>query len=143
MDLKTEYPRKFLNVGEDLGDPETVKQAYARLESLPVDTKEQAAEWMDAWNEIMSAISEKLARVYFDMTMDTRDETAAKEYGRLANEIMPLSEELDEAMKKRFLSFPEDWVPAEYNIARQNIQWAVETFRKENLPLPSILPLCM
>ncbi len=120
-----------------MGDTENVKKAYARLKALPVDTREQAQEWMDAWNEIMSAISERMARAYFDMTRDTKNESAAKEYGRLANEIMPLSEELDEAMKKRFLGFPEDWVPKDYAIARKNIQWQVELFRKENLPLQS------
>ena len=120
-----------------MGDPETIKKAYARLERLPVDTQEQAAAWMDVWNEIMSAIGEKMVRVYFDMTKNTKDEVAAAEYGRLANEVMPLAEELDEAMKKRFLALPEDWVPKEYDIARENIQWAVKLFRKENLPLSS------
>ncbi len=137
MDLKTQYSRAFLNLDDDMGDPETIKKAYAKLENLPVDTKEQAAAWLDVWNEIMSAIGERMARVYFDMTKNTKDEDAAKEYGRLANEVMPLAEELDEAMKKRFLALPKDWVPKEYDIARQNIQLAVELFRKENLPLIS------
>ena len=137
MDLKTQYSRTFLSADDDMGDPETIKKAYAKLETLPVETKEQATAWMDAWNDIMSAISETMVRVYFDMTKNTKDEVAAKEYGRLANEVMPLAEELDEAMKKRFLALPEDWVPKEYDIARKNIQWAVELFRKENLPLAS------
>ena len=137
MDLKTRYSRKFLNKDDDMGDPETIRGAYARLEALPVDTREQSAEWLDAWNEIMSAVGEKMARVYFDMTKNTKDKEAAAEYSRLANEVIPVVEELDEAMKKRFLGLPEDWVPKEYAIARQNIQWAVELFRKENLPLIS------
>jgi len=137
MDLKTQYSREFLNANDDMGDPETIKNAYAKLESLPVDSQEQAAEWMDAWNEIMSAISEKGAKNYFDMTKDTKDEVAAEEYGRIANEVIPLAEELDEAMKKRFLALPKDWVPKEYDIARQNIQMAVDIFSKDNLPLNS------
>ena len=137
MDLKTQYSRAFLSLDDDMGNPETIKTAYARLEELPVDTQEQAAAWMDAWNEIMSAVSEKKARIYFDITKDTKDEAAAKEYGRLANEVMPVVGELDEAMKKRFLALPKDWVPEEYAIALQNAQWAVELFCKENLPLIS------
>jgi len=137
MDLKTQYSRRYFLPEDDFSDPETIRKAYARLEEMPVDTQDQAAEWLEAWNEVMSAISERVARAYFDMTSNTKDPDAAKEYGRLANEVIPLSEELDESMKKRFLSLPEDWVPKEYAIARKNAQWAIELFTKENLPLLS------
>jgi oligoendopeptidase F len=137
MDLETKYQREFLSKDDDMGKPDTIKAAYARLEKMPVETEADAAKWLDAWSEVMSAVQKKQSRAYFAMTRDTRDESAMKEYERLANEVAPLVGELDESMKKRFLALPEAWIPGNFAIARKNIQWALELFRKENLPLLS------
>ena len=137
MDLTTQYSRNFLNLDDDMGNPETIKKAYAKLKDLPVDTKEQAADWLDAWNEIKSASEEKLVRANFAMKKNTKDEAASKEYERLANEVIPIVEELDGSMKNQFLAFSEDWIPKDYDIVRQNLKMAVDVFRKKNLPLES------
>ncbi len=137
MDLETKYGRKFLSQDDDMGKPETIKATYARLEKMPVATRKDAEAWLEAWSEVMSAVQEKLSRAYFAMTRNTKDEAAMKEYERLAGEVMPLVGELDDAMKKRFMSLPEEWTPKDFGIARQNIRWAVELYRKENLPLLS------
>ena len=105
MDLTTQYSRNFLNLDDDMGNPETIKKAYAKLKDLPVDTKEQAADWLDAWNEIKSASEEKLVRANFAMKKNTKDEAASKEYERLANEVIPIVEELDGSMKNQFLAY--------------------------------------
>jgi oligoendopeptidase F len=137
MDLETKYPRKFLSKDDDMGNPDTIKAAYARLEKMPVGTREEAEAWLDAWSEVMSAVQEKGSRAYFAMTRDTKDEAASKEYEHIAGTVMPLVGELDESMKKRFMALPESWTPKNHAIARMNIQWAVELFRRENLPLLS------
>lgn len=137
MELDKVYPRTFLGAEEYLGDPETIRSAYSRLETLPVDSEETVERWCGVWSEITSAISEVEARAYFEITRDTRNKEAQAEYERLINEVMPLEEELDEKAKKRFLSIPDELVPEELDIARKNAQWAVELFREENLPLIS------
>jgi oligoendopeptidase F len=135
MDIYKEYPRRFLAPADDLGNPDTVRTAYAKLETLEIDTEEKANAWSDAWNEVQSAVSEVIARAYFAATRDTSDKEAEAEYGRLADEIIPLREELDEKAKRRFLEIPEEWVPDNLGIARQEAKWAVELFRESNLPL--------
>ncbi len=135
MDLETVYGRKFLSQGDDMGKPDTIRAAYARLEEMPVATQLEGETWLEAWSEVMSAVQEKQSRAYFAMTRDTKDQAAGKEYERIASQVMPLVGELDESMKKRFMSLPEDWTPKDFGIARKNIQWALELFRKENLPL--------
>ncbi len=120
-----------------MADPETIKKAYARLEKMPVETQKDAAAWLEAWSEVMSAVQEKSTRAYFAMTRDTKDEQAGKDYEHIAGVVTPLVGELDESMKKRFMALPEAWIPENYAIARKNVQWAVELFRKENLPLLS------
>ncbi len=137
MDLETKYPRKFLKDSEDMGNPATIKAAYARLEKMPVETEAAAAQWLDAWSEVMSAIMEKHSRAYFAMTRNTKDEAAGKEFERIASEVMPLMSELDDSMKRRFLSLPKSWTPKNFAIARENTKWAVELYRKENLSLLS------
>ncbi|MDD4308088.1 MAG: hypothetical protein PHU53_04695, partial [Thermoplasmata archaeon] len=137
MDLKTQYQRKFLKKADDMADPETIKAAYAKLEKMPVSTQKDADAWLEAWSEVMSAVQEKSSRAYFAMTRNTKDEKAGKDYEHIAGTVMPLVGELDESMKKRFMSLPEKWIPKNYAIARMNVQWAVELFRKENLPLLS------
>jgi oligoendopeptidase F len=137
MDLVTVYPRKYLSFKDDMADPETIKAVYARLEKMPVKTQKDAAAWLEAWSEVMSAIGEKYSKAYFAMTRNTKDEAVGKEYERLASKVIPLMSELDESMKKRFMALPVKWIPKNYAIARMNVQWAVELFRKENLALLS------
>jgi len=118
-------------------NPGTIRAAYARLEEMPMETEAATAEWLDAWSEVMSAVQEKGSKAYFAMTRNTKDEAAGKAYEHIASVVMPLVGELDESMKKRFMALPEKWIPKNYAIARMNVQWAVEIFRKENLPLLS------
>ncbi|MCP4228656.1 MAG: M3 family oligoendopeptidase [bacterium] len=135
MDIYKEYPRRFLDTDADLGDPKEIRAAYASLAEMPVDTKEQADAWSAAWDEVNSAISQVIAKAYFETTKDTRDEKAEAEFKRIADEVIPLAQDLDEKAKRRFLSFPAEWVPDELGIARTNAEWAVELFRENNLPL--------
>ncbi len=135
MDINKQYPRQFLALDDNLGDPETVRSAYSRLDALPIDNEEEARAWCDAWAEVKSALSEVVARVFYETTKDTRDKEAEAEYQRLADEIIPLEEELDEKAKRRFLSIREEWVPKELVLARQKAKWAVDLYRESNLAL--------
>ena len=135
MDLSKTYSREFLAPETGMGGPEQIRAAYAQLAEMPVDTQEQAAQWSSAWDEVAAAISQVVAKAYFATTRDTRDEKAEAEFKRLAEEVIPLSQELDEKAKRRFLAFPLEWIPEELKIARINAEWAVELFREENLPL--------
>jgi oligoendopeptidase F len=135
MDINKQYPRRFLGKDDDLGDPGTVRKAYADIAALPVDTKEQADAWCDAWSEVQSAVSEVVSRAYFAYTRNTADKEAEAEYERLANEIIPLSEELEEKAKKRFVSLPEEWLRPGLIIPKKRAQMSLEIFREANLPL--------
>jgi oligoendopeptidase F len=135
MDIYKEYGRSFLSADDDLGDPAVIEAAYERLEGIPVSTREEAEEWLDAWAEVQSAVAEVVARAYFATSRNTRDGGAEAEYKRVSEEVIPLARQLDEKAKRKFLSLPTDWVPAEMAITRKGAEWAVELFREENLPL--------
>ena len=137
MDIHKEYPRKFLDKDDDMGNTDTIKAAYQRLSEQPVDTEENCGIWLESWSEILSGVSEVVSKTYFEMTKDVKNEEIGKEYNRLAEKVIPLSEELDEKAKRIFLSIPDDWLPCEFDIARKNARWGVELFREENLPLIS------
>jgi oligoendopeptidase F len=135
MDIYKEYGRSFLGADDDLGDPAVIEGAYERLEGMSVSTREAAEEWLGAWAEVQSAVAEVVARAYFAASRNTRDAEAEAEYKRVSEEVIPLSRQLDEKAKRKFLSLPADWVPAEMAITRKSAEWAVELFREENLPL--------
>ncbi|KYK30929.1 MAG: hypothetical protein AYK23_04280 [Candidatus Proteinoplasmatales archaeon SG8-5] len=135
MDIYEEYPRAFLAPEDDMGAVETVKKVYQRLDSLPTGTKEEAEAWCDAWSEVRSAISEVVDRNYFAYTRNTADKEAEAEYERLANEIIPLMEELDDPQKKRFVGIPDEWVRPGLMVPREKSRMSLEIYREENLPL--------
>ncbi len=137
MDIYKEYPRKFLNADDDMGDPDTIRKAFGKLGEMKVDNKDEAWKWMEAWSEVNSAASEVQDRAYFAMTKDVNNKEVEAEFSRLIEHVVPLCEELDEKAKQRFLSFPEEWVPGDFRIARMNAQWDVELFNEDNLPLNS------
>lgn len=137
MDIYREYGREFLSPDENMGEVDVIRSAYKRLNNLKTDSEKDIEKWTHAWSEILSAISEKNVRAYFSMTRDTRDKSAEEEFTRLANEVIPLVEELDEVAKKRFVSLPEEWVPDKLSIAKKKAEWQIEIYRKENLPLIS------
>lgn len=137
MDIYKQYPRQFLELDDDMGNKETIKAAYEKLAGVAVNSKEDAWKWMEAWSEISSATSEIQDRTYFNMTRDVNNEEIGAEFNRIVQEVIPLVEELDEKAKQTFLSFPDDWVPQDFIIARMNSQWDVELFKEENLPLIS------
>jgi oligoendopeptidase F len=137
MDLKKSYPRRFLKKGEDMGNPKTIKGAYARLAKLPLGSKGDVAKFCEVWGEVVSAISEVHARAYWGVTVDTRDKKAEKEYARVAEKVLPLQEKLDDAVKKRFLKMPKVWVPKDLGVFRDKADWAVKLFRESNLQLLS------
>ena len=135
MDIYKEYARSFLGADDDLGDPADIKRAYERLEEMPVSTQEAAEEWLDAWAEVQSAIAEVVSRTHFATTRNTRDEEAEAEFKRVSEEVIPLASQLDEKAKRKLLSLPAGWIPAEMGEVRKSAEWAVELFREENLPL--------
>jgi oligoendopeptidase F len=135
MDLTTRYPRTFLRRGEDMGDPRTIKKAYARLMAMPVSTKAEVERWCDAWGEVMSSVSEKVAKTYWRVTNDTNDKTAQAEYARLAERVVPLTEKLDDAAKHRMLEIQKAWIPKDMRVARERVKCVAEIYCKANLPL--------
>ncbi len=137
MDIYKEYPRQFIDKDDYMGDVEKIKSAYKLLDEMKAESKDEAWTWMEAWSEITSAIAEVQDKAYFNMTRDVNDEKIEAEFTRLVQEVIPVAEELDEKAKQKFLSFPEDWVPGDFNIARMNSKWDVELFKEENLPLIS------
>lgn len=137
MNLNKTYSRVFLAPDADMGQIDNIKDAYHRLLTMPVDSQEACAAWLEAWSETLSAIGEVGAKTYFAMTCDVNNEEIGKEYQRIIEEVVPLSEDLDEKAKKIFLAMPREWVPEEYDVALQNARWDVELFCEANLPLQS------
>jgi len=134
MDLKKRYPRSFLKKGENMGNPATIRAAYKRLERLPMGNKSETAKFCEAWGELISGIFEVFARSYWTVTTDTRNKKAEKEYARLAVQVIPLQEELDDAVKRRLLKVKNEWVPKDLAVFRTKAEWAVKLFKEENLP---------
>ncbi|MFH0815465.1 MAG: M3 family oligoendopeptidase [Methanobacteriota archaeon] len=134
MDLKKKYPRKFLKKGENMGNPKAIRAAYSRLDKMPMGDKMETARFCEAWGEAVSGIFEVFARSYWAVTTDTRDKKAEKEYSRLAEEVIPLQEELDDKVKRRLLKAKKEWVPKDLAVFRTKAEWAVKLYREENLP---------
>ncbi len=107
---------------------------FAVIESQMADFYNRAKQALSSTGDLRTKL-EAFARAYFEFTRNTGNKEAEAEYERLAGEVIPLMEELDDKAKRRLLEMPEEWLPMDFKIARKEAEWSVELFRESNLPL--------
>lgn len=85
--------------------PAGVEAAYAAIEVPGPDGDAaawEAAYW--AWNDVKLWLSGEVSRRYFREAQDSRDEAAAAAFTYVREQIMPIAEERDGALRQAFLA---------------------------------------
>lgn len=114
-----------------------VKHLYKTLESDPsIESKTTLREWILKWSELESVLSEVSSRRYVAMTIDTRDEVAAKSYAFFIENIDPIMNECGDLLRKKMMAHPSvSELEEEFGIWFRSVRIDLDLFRTENIPL--------
>lgn len=134
---QTEYPRRFVPAGADMGDWARIEPLFDRLDAAPIDTREQLEQWLLDISELSACLAEERTRRYVAMTCQTDDAEKEKAYLHLIEEIVPKCEPRWHRLKERFTASPArgDLPRERYHVFDRGMANAVELFREENVPL--------
>ena len=105
------------------------------LRSIPVNA-DKLRQWILDWSELESVLGEVSCRRYVAMTVNTKDEAAAKAYESFVEKIQPLMNEYDDKLNKKLVAHPaKDMLKGEFGEFFKGVQVALDLFSPDNIPL--------
>jgi oligoendopeptidase F len=136
-DLKTEFPRRFVPRGADMGRAIDVGRLFVALaEEEPRDTAGLEA-WLLKWSELMAAVHQEEASRYILMTCQTDDPDREQAYLHFVENIEPVIKSQNDRLARKLLQSPgRKWLSAErFGVLLRDFQVEVDIFREENVAL--------
>ena len=137
VDLKREFPRKFVSRTADMGEWSDVEPVFTELLARHPASPPGLERWLLDRDELGAALSEEEARRYIAMTTQTDDPVREAGYQHFVEHIAPKSKPLAQAAEKAFLENPHrSGLPADrYAVLNRKLANSVALFRIENVPL--------
>lgn len=141
MDMIARSARTFLPGDAALGDRTTVAGFFDMLASRSFASVAELERWLKDWSELEAALSEEGAWRYIRMTLDTRDEAAAKAYQQFVNDVLPLAEEQTDKLNRKLMASPfaEQIKGDGFAVYFRGIREQLRIFREANVPLQADL----
>src|SRR4051794_8081566 len=106
ISVKRNAPHRYVPDGFDPLDGEALARLYDGLEARDVSSKEALVGFIDDWEELGGAIIECSSVAYIDMTVDTTNPEYEERYIRTVEEMLPVQEQRDFALKQKVLASP-------------------------------------
>lgn len=131
-------PRKFISETLNIETFETLSPYYNELINREIISLESFKNWLKDKSELDAFIEEEAAWRYIKMTIDTTNETDAKNYAFFISEILPKLAPLDDALNKiqNKNKFKDTLINEEaFRIYFKTNDVLVHLFREENIPL--------
>jgi oligoendopeptidase F len=132
-------PRRFVPVGADLGNWDSIAPLFDRLETRAGECTSTGdfEQWILDVGELNAALDQELCCRYIAMTCHTDDADAENAYLHFVENIEPRLKPRQFALAKTFLNHPlRKRLPVErYRVLDRDLQVQVELFRDENVPL--------
>lgn len=129
--------RKF--VPENL-NPDDVKQVKSLFQGLNEErilpNANALREWIFKWSELDSILAEVSSRRYVAMTLNTKDEKAAKEYSDFIENIEPICSEFDDKLNRKLVAHPAfNELKGEFGVWFKSVQVSLDLFDPKNISL--------
>ena len=116
---------------------EDVEQYFIALEQREISSKEDFKQWLLDQSELEAVLEENFAWRYIKMTINTKDESLAKEYTFFVKEIQPKLAPYSFRLNKKLSESPfkKEFNDEAYKILFRSIDTSIKLFREENIPL--------
>lgn len=137
------YTRKFLAAEASLRDPLVLESYIEKLLSMELASENDLVQFLEKYNELVSAISEESARLYIDMTCQTDDEEKSKAYIQYIETIQPKWEKWQKDLHKKVHACPfkQKLDPSLYTVWLKSIDTQIRLFREANIPIQTKISL--
>ena len=134
LDIPQKPARKFIPENLNLDEWSEVEPLLKDLADRNISTKEEFNKWLLDRSEMEAVFAEKVGRRYIKMTVNTKDEAAAKSYEHFVTNINPKISPFDDILNKKLNdnSFKKDLKGDGYDIYFRGVQSAIELYRDEN-----------
>ncbi len=134
---ESQYRRRFVPAGADMGDWSQIEPLFDALEQRPVEDVRQLDAWLLDCSELAACISEESSKRYVAMTCQTDDPAKEQAYLHFIEEIAPRCKPRWHRLRVKYVQSPaRSALPQpRYFVYDRSTVSSVELFREENVPL--------
>lgn len=134
LDIPQKPARKFIPENLNLDNWSEVEPLLKDLAERKIDNKETFNKWLLDRSEMEAVFAENVGRRYIKMTVNTKDEDAAKSYEHFVTNINPKISPFDDILNKKLNDSPfkNELNEVGYDIYFRGVQSAIELYRDEN-----------
>ncbi|HWG84584.1 MAG TPA: oligoendopeptidase F, partial [Deinococcales bacterium] len=113
---------------------ETYAARYQQLANTPLDPA-TVDQWLAQWSDLSKEVGEAYAVAFRDKDEDTTDEAAQERYLSFVRDILPRSQQADQALKEKLLAL-QGWQPAEqHQQMLRRLRAEAALYREDNVQL--------
>lgn len=129
--------REFVPENFNVDNSKEVEALFQQLLDENVASSADALRaWIMKWSELGSVLQEVSCRRYVAMTVNTKDEEAAKAYESFVENVDPIANEFDDKLNKKLMAHPaKDLLKDEFGVWFKSVQLSLDLFSPENIPL--------
>lgn len=134
LDIPQKPVRKFIPENLNLDEWNEVEPLLKDLAERNISTKSEFNKWLLERSEMEAVFAENVGRRYIKMTVNTKDDQAAKSYEHFVTNINPKISPFDDVLNKKLNESPfkKEMNDAGYDIYFRGIESAIELYRDEN-----------
>lgn len=134
LEIPQKPTRKFIPETLDLDNWEVVEPILKDLADRNIESKEDLTKWLEDRSEMEAVFSENVGRRYIKMTVNTKDEAAAKSYEHFVTNINPKIAPYDDVLNKKLNDSPfkTQLTGSGFDIYFRGVAKAIEIYRDEN-----------
>ncbi len=134
LEIPQKPTRKFIPETLDLDNWEVVEPILKDLADRNIESKEDLTKWLEDRSELEAVFSENVGRRYIKMTVNTKDEEAAKSYEHFVTNINPKIAPYDDVLNKKLNDSPfkKQLTDSGFDIYFRGVAKAIEIYRDKN-----------
>ncbi len=130
------YPRHYLPQEAALSDWESQRAFWEELQQRDLPDAEALGKWIRDWSELSDATQEESARLYIEMTCDTRDPERETAYLRFVEQVEPKLAPAADALNRKLIAHPDTAkLPVDHGQWLNAVRTGIELFREDNIPI--------
>ncbi|NQX92883.1 MAG: M3 family oligoendopeptidase, partial [Flavobacteriales bacterium] len=137
----TKPERTFVPADANLDSWDVLQPLLEELQNRELGGLDELSKWIQDLSEFEAVLEEHVAWKYIKMTIDTSDESLAKDYQNFVTELQPKIAPYSNALNKKLAEHPQaDKLNSKaYQIYLTKLGLEIKLFREENIPLQAEL----
>jgi oligoendopeptidase F len=134
LEIPQKPERKFIPEAINMDDWNAIEPLLKNLSERDITNKKELLNWLYDRSEMEAVFEENLGWRYIKMTINTKDEEAAKSYEHFITNINPKISPYDDILNKKLNDSPykKELTDAGYSIYFRGVKSAIELYRDEN-----------